>query len=87
MATKQGIYTILYQQELARDVWVMKLAGDTSALTAPGQFVNILLEGKYLRRPISVCDWDEKTLTIIYKVVGEGTRQMSRMTPVRSWTC
>ena len=81
MAAKQGVYTILYQQQLARDVWVMKLCGDTSALTAPGQFVNILLEGKYLRRPISVCDWDQNTLTLIYKVVGVGTRQMSTMAP------
>lgn len=84
MGAKQGFYTILYQQQLARDVWVMKLCGDTSALTAPGQFVNILLEGKYLRRPISVCDWDEGTITLIYKVVGEGTRRMAAMLPGES---
>lgn len=70
---KKGIYTILYQQKLARDVYVMKLFGDTSFITAPGQFVNILLEGRYLRRPISICDWNENTITLIYKVVGEGT--------------
>ena len=78
---KKGIYTILYQQKLARDVYVMKLFGDTSFITAPGQFVNILLEGRYLRRPISICDWNENTITLIYKVVGEGTRQMSTMEP------
>ena len=57
----------------------MVLSGDTSAITASGQFVNIQLEGLYLRRPISVCDWDEKTLTIVYKVVGKGTEAMSAM--------
>ena len=53
--------------------------GDTAAITAPGQFVNIRIEGCYLRRPISVADWDENTLTLIYKVVGEGTKRLSRM--------
>ena len=57
----------------------MVLAGDTSAITAPGQFVNLLLEGKYLRRPISICDWDEGSITLIYKVVGSGTEQMAAM--------
>ncbi len=76
---KQGIYTILHQQKIAKDVFKMVLAGDTSAITAPGQFVNILLEGKYLRRPISICDWDGETITLIYKVVGGGTEQMSGM--------
>ena len=57
----------------------MKLSGDTSAITAPGQFVNIRLDGLFLRRPISVCDWDDGTLTIVYKVVGKGTEAMRRM--------
>jgi dihydroorotate dehydrogenase electron transfer subunit len=57
----------------------MVLEGDTSAITASGQFVNIALEGKFLRRPISVCDYDNSTLTIIYKVVGKGTAQMKEM--------
>ena len=59
----------------------MVLAGDTQWITAPGQFVNIALEGRYLRRPISVCDYDARTLTLVYKVVGGGTEQMSRMQP------
>lgn len=58
----------------------MTLAGDTSAITAPGQFVNIKLDGFFLRRPISVCDCVGENLTLIYKVVGRGTEQMSRMT-------
>ena len=57
----------------------MVLKGDTGAITAPGQFVNIQLEGLYLRRPISVCDLDGDKLTIVYKAVGKGTEQMSRM--------
>ena len=66
---------------LTDSVYKMVLSGDTSAVTNCGQFVNIQLAGKFLRRPISVCDYDESTLTIIYKVVGSGTEQMSAMIP------
>ena len=76
---KQSIFTIVSNEALTDVVYKMVLAGDTSAITAPGQFVNIQLAGKFLRRPISVCDWDETTLTIVYKVVGKGTAQMSAM--------
>ena len=76
---KQGFYTIRQHEKIAKDVGKMVLAGETSAITAPGQFVNILLEGKYLRRPISICDWDGETITLIYKVVGGGTEQMAAM--------
>ena len=78
---KQSIFEILENTALTKDVFKMVLSGDTSAITASGQFVNIQLEGLYLRRPISVCDWDEKTLTIVYKVVGKGTEAMSKMAP------
>ena len=77
----QGMYRIASNKCLAPDVYEMVLMGDTSSLTAPGQFINIKLEGFFLRRPISVCDWTEESITIIYKVVGEGTKVMSRMTP------
>ena len=76
---KKGIYRILANEPLTQSVWRMTLEGDTQWITAPGQFVNIALEGRYLRRPISVCDYDERTITLIYKVVGDGTAQMSRM--------
>ena len=76
---KQSIFAIIENKALTRDVYKMVLEGDTSAITASGQFVNIQLEGKFLRRPISVCDWNESTLTIVYKVVGHGTEQMSKM--------
>ena len=76
---KQGIFEIIENTALTDSVYRMRLQGDTSAVTAPGQFVNILLDGLYLRRPISVCDVTGDILTIIYKVVGKGTKQMSRM--------
>ena len=75
---KQGIYTVLSNVALTDSVYKMVLEGDTSALTAPGQFVNLTVEGLYLRRPISVFDWDDTTISIIYKVVGEGTEKMSK---------
>ena len=78
---KRGMFTVSANQQLAPATFRMTLTGDTSAITAPGQFVNIALTGKFLRRPISVCDWGEGSLTIIYKVVGQGTEQMSRMVP------
>ncbi len=64
------------QINLTGDVLELTLEGDTSAITAPGQFVNVKLDGFFLRRPISVCDWTENTLRIIYKVVGKGTDAM-----------
>ena len=76
---KKGIYTIVANSPLTRDVYRMVLEGDTQWIMRPGQFVNIELDGLYLRRPISICDWDENTITIIYKVVGRGTEQMSRL--------
>ncbi len=76
---KQSIFTIRSNTALTDSVYKMVLEGDTSAITAPGQFVNIRLEGMFLRRPISVCDYDETTLTIIYKVVGKGTAAMAAM--------
>ena len=75
---KQTIFEILSNKKIAKDVYEMVLEGDTSGI-APGQFVNIKLEGLYLRRPISVCDYSDETLTLVYKVVGQGTLQMSEM--------
>ena len=76
---KQSIFEILSNEALTASVYKMVLGGDTSAITAPGQFVNIKLDRLFLRRPISVCDYDDKALTIIYKVVGKGTAAMSGM--------
>ena len=77
---KQGLFEIVSNIPLTENVYKMVMRGDTSAITAPGQFVNIKLEGLYLRRPISVCDVQGDELTIIYKTVGKGTKQMSAMT-------
>ncbi len=76
---KQGIFTITENIPLTANVFQMRLAGDTSDITRSGQFVNILLEGFFLRRPISVCDREEGLLTIVYKAVGKGTEKMSGM--------
>ena len=76
---KQGCFEIIENTALTESVYKMVLKGDVSEITAPGQFVNIKLDGLYLRRPISVCDVSGDTLTIIYKVVGKGTKQMAGM--------
>ncbi len=78
---KQSIFTVVSNTALTDSVYKMVLSGDTSAITASGQFVNIQLEGRFLRRPISVCDYDGATLTIVYKTVGKGTAHMSAMVP------
>ena len=78
---KQSNFTVARTHQLTRDVWELVLAGDTSAITAPGQFVNIALPGRFLRRPISVCDWTAGELTLLVKKAGEGTRELVRMEP------
>ena len=81
---KQVYFKINSNRRIAKNVFEMKLSGDTSGIILPGQFVNIKLDGKFLRRPISVCDYESGMLTLIYKVVGSGTNQMSAMQP-GSW--
>ena len=76
---KQSIFTIRSNEALTGVVYKMVLEGDTSAITNCGQFVDLRLPEKYLRRPISVCDYDEETLTLIYKVVGSGTEIMASL--------
>ena len=75
------IFTVKNQTRLTENVYRLTLTGDTSAIVRPGQFVQLQLPGFYLRRPISVCDWDADTLTLIYKVVGEGTKAMTALQP------
>lgn len=76
---KQSLFQIIDNKKLTDNVYKMRLFGDTSHITSSGQFVNIKLDGLFLRRPISVCDCDENVLTLIYKVVGKGTEQMAKM--------
>lgn len=77
---KHVIFEIAENVPLTENVYKMTLRGDCSDITRPGQFVNIQLDGFFLRRPISVCDAEDNKLTIIYKVVGKGTEAMSKMT-------
>lgn len=76
---KQSLFTVTQNEHLTESVMKMRLQGDTSAITAPGQFINITIDGLFLRRPISVFDRDEEAVTIIYKIVGKGTEKMSEM--------
>ena len=77
---KQNLLKILSNQMLLPNVFKMRLAGDVSAITAPGQFINIKIYGLFLRRPVSVFDLDDNSVSIIYKVVGKGTEILSNMT-------
>ena len=77
---RESIFKIIDNAPLTQTVYKMKLQGDVSDITSSGQFVNIKLDGLYLRRPISVCDCEGDVLTLIYKVVGKGTEQMAKMT-------
>ena len=77
---KQTIFTIKENTPLTSTVYKMVLEGDTSDITNCGQFVNIKLDGLFLRRPISVCDCEGDLLTLVYKVVGRGTEIMKNMT-------
>lgn len=76
---KRGIYKIVSNRPLTEMVYEMVVEGDTSYIANSGQFVNIEIPEKFLRRPISICDYDGRTITIVYKTVGEGTELMSRM--------
>ncbi len=76
---KQRFFKILFNEKIAKDVMLMRLSGDTDGMERTGQFVNIKLDGLFLRRPVSVCDVEEDVLTLIYKVVGEGTEKLALM--------
>ena len=78
---KQGLFEITDHRPVARNIFRICLQGDASGITRPGQFVNLQIEGFFLRRPISVFDWNNHSLTLIYKAVGKGTELMSRMKP------
>ncbi len=81
---KQACYTIKDNELIAPGVYRMRLEGDTSAITRPGQFVDVALDGFFLRRPIAVQKWDSGSMTIVYKAVGKGTEAMGRMAPGQS---
>ena len=76
---RQGIFQIIENLPLARDIMSLRLGGDTGAIVRPGQFVNIQVEGCFLRRPLSVCDWDGDSLTVVYRIAGRGTELLAKM--------
>ena len=77
---KQEFFIVKQNVALTKNVFKMTLIGNTEGIKGSGQFVNILIDGLYLRRPISVCDYDENSLTLVYKVVGKGSEKLSKMT-------
>ncbi|GHU71845.1 dihydroorotate dehydrogenase B (NAD(+)), electron transfer subunit [Clostridia bacterium] len=76
---RQAVYTIEHNEPIARDVRFMRLSGPTDAIRQPGQFVNLKLDGLFLRRPFSIADWDASGFNIIFKIVGEGTRMLANL--------
>ena len=78
---KEVNYTVERNRKIAKDIYEMVLTGDNSAITRPGKFVNLLIDGCYLRRPLSVCNVEGDRLTLIYKVVGHGTEEMAKLLP------
>ncbi len=78
---KKGIYEVISNKKIANQVFEMVLKGETKYITKPGQFINIELDGFYLRRPISICEYNENEIKIIYKVVGNGTEVLSTYIP------
>lgn len=75
---KEVLFEIISNEPIAKDVCKISLRGDTSAIEKAGQFVNIRLDGFFLRRPLSVCDCEGDTLTLVYKVTGAGTEALSK---------
>ena len=76
---KQGLFEIMENRPLTCDVMRIRLKGDCSAIKRPGQFVDIKIEGLFLRRPLSVCDCEDGVITLVYKVLGSGTEKLSKI--------
>ena len=87
---KQSLFTMEHARQLTADTYELVLSGDTSAITAPGQFVNIQLPGKFLRRPISICTWTEDALLLLVRVVGDksalGQFKEVKITGANKWS-
>ena len=78
---KKQMLKIEEMKKLQENIYSMTLTGDCSQISAPGQFINLRLSGFYLRRPISICSYSDRSLNIVFKVVGEGTRAMALLNP------
>ena len=78
---KQGTFTIWKNNAIISGVHKLTLYGDTSAITRPGQFADVHIDGHFLRRPFSVCDWDKDVLVLVYRLIGQGTRDLAEKQP------
>jgi dihydroorotate dehydrogenase electron transfer subunit len=78
---KSGVFTVLENRRAAEDIHILRLAGETSAITAPGQFVEIEIPGFFLRRPFSVCSWEPESLTVAFRIAGKGTVALCGLKP------
>lgn len=74
---KEVKLTIVQNEQVGKDIYLMRLEGDLTSIKNPGEFVEIKLPNYYLRRPISVCDYSESHLNLLYKVLGHGTKDMT----------
>ncbi len=81
--SKQCIFTVAENNPIAKDIQRMVLLGDTGACTAPGQFVDLSIEGMYLRRPLSMCEYDDKSITLVFRALGQGTAALRDYEPGR----
>lgn len=77
---KQVFLKVEENEKIADKIYRIKLTGDVSGTEVPGRFVNLKIDGCYLRRPLSVCDSEGDTITLIYKVVGKGTEILATYT-------
>ena len=84
---KDELFTIERNELLCRGTYLMRIKGDTSQIKGPGQFVNIKIDGLYLRRPMSIANYDDEGIEIIYKIVGDGTAKMAAMEPGETISC
>lgn len=78
---KQSTFMVLKNYPIIQGVYKLVLSGDTSAIVNPGQFVDIQVKGHFLRRPFSVCDWDKETVTVVYRTIGKGTKDLAAAVP------
>ena len=77
----QSVFRVVSNRPLTGDVFELRLSGDATTFERPGQFAEISVDGFFLRRPISVCDWTPDSLLLLVKVVGGGTRMLRELVP------
>lgn len=78
---KQTTLMVYKNNPIIAGVYKLVLSGNVSAIQRPGQFIELAVPGHFLRRPFSVCDWDRDSVTVVYRVIGEGTKCLAAMMP------